>query len=203
MAAVLTALRGGALCGANNRHIASNSPKLNSFLRGSKKNKPDNFENRSICLHSQKMSEKVVIGKGLPRDGARSCNSFRSKKAVTVRHTTGHNDSGIPMWLAGAVTCVFKVRAYPANDKMLALALLMAVATHPADAETDSTAHAVPRTLLNSSRWWLWRTCWRHWLTARRWRLLFWWRRNRWMGRLPNDWLTKSLTGVKCALALA
>lgn len=46
------------------------------------------------------------------------------------------------MWLAGAVTCVFKVRAYPANDKMLALALLMAVATHPADVQTDSTAHA-------------------------------------------------------------
>lgn len=165
MAAVLTAQRGGVLCGANNRHIATNSPKLNSFLRGSKKktNRTIWRTARSVCI-ARKWAKKWKWVRGCTARGAG--NSFRSKKAVTVRHTTGHNDSRISMRLAGALTCVFKVRAYPANDKMLAVALLMAMATHPTDIETDSAAHALPRTSHKSSRWWLWRTCWRHWLAA-------------------------------------
>lgn len=56
--------------------------------------------------------------------------------------------------VAGAVTCGFKVRAYPAaNDKMLAPHAAYGSGNAPSrqtDRQTDSAAHALPRTTRTS-----------------------------------------------------
>lgn len=150
------------------------------------------------------MSEKVVIGRGLPRDGERSCNSFRSKKAVTVRHTTGHTTTAESQcgWLGRWPASLRCAHIRPMTKCLRSHCLWQWQRTQQTFRQTAQPTHChAPRSSQVDDDYGApvdgidWR--------RRRWRLLFWWRRNRWMGRLPNDWLTKSLTGVRYALALA